>query len=65
MPKYLVTMIYYENCIIEAPNEEEAKRIACFEADSDDWGGPFPSGEILIEEYKGDRPAFNEESVEI
>jgi hypothetical protein len=61
MPKYIVTMTFHESIIIEAENEEQAEHIAHFEADSDDWDDPIPNDELLIEEYDGDQPAFNQE----
>jgi hypothetical protein len=64
MPKFLVTMTMYETCIIEAEDENDAERIARYETDADDWDDQYTNEELIIENYEGDRPAFNEERVE-
>jgi hypothetical protein len=60
MKKYIVTLVSYQDLIVEAENDEEANRIALYESNPEDWDDPVMDGEIYIEEYSGDKTAFNE-----
>lgn len=59
MPKYLVTLVSYQDIIIEADNEEDATNIAHYETSPEDWDEP-EAGDLFVEEYDGDKPAFNQ-----
>lgn len=59
MPKFIVTLVSYQDVIVEADNEEHAHD-TLFSLKDSDWGLP-EDGDLYIEPYEGDRPAVNGE----
>ena len=46
MAKYLVTMTFYQTCVVEADNEDEAREKANFEGE---WTNPEPDGPFYVD----------------
>lgn len=58
MPRYLVTMVLYQTCEVEAENSDEAREIANF--DDVEWTTPEPDGPFyvdLLDETKTGEPS--------
>ena len=47
MPRYLVTMVLYQTCEVEAENSDEAREIANF--DDVEWTTPEPDGPFYVD----------------
>jgi hypothetical protein len=59
MPKYHVTLLSYQDIFIEADSEEEARDIAFYKTSPEDWDDPV-AGDLYVEEYEGNKIAFNQ-----
>ena len=58
MPRYLVTMVLYQTCEVEAENSDEAREIANF--DDVEWTTAEPDGPFyvdLLDETKTGEPS--------
>ena len=47
MPRYLVTMVLYQTCEVEAENSDEAREIANF--DDVEWTTAEPDGPFYVD----------------
>jgi len=59
MPKFIVTLLSYQDVIVEADNEVEAEHIA-LHMDPDNWSDLETDGYTYVDPYDGDKPAFNQ-----
>jgi hypothetical protein len=59
MPKYLVTLLTYQDIVVEADNEDQARDIAFGGSEPSDWDDAV-DGDVYVEEYDGHKLAFNQ-----
>lgn len=59
MPRFIVTLLSYQDVIVEADDEVEAEHIALY-MDPDNWSDFETSGDIYVDLYDGEKPAFNQ-----
>ena len=49
MARYLVTMMLYQTCEVEADDADEAREKANFEVPAEDWTSPEPDGPFYVD----------------
>jgi hypothetical protein len=59
MKKYLITLVLYQDIVVEANSPEEAEYISIHQAKNEDWDDIETDGQVYCDEYTGDRLAFN------